>query len=357
VSISSGSNNTGIGYNTFSIPGTDENPIGNSTAIGCGSTPFLSNQIMLGRESEHTYMPGIIPSYNTTTGALIVVGGVGIGGNMYVGEDVYIKNVKVTTGPSSQWTQIGGNIYYNGNVGINMNVTPQYALDVSGRMNITAGEGYDRSVFRVNNINNTINNVNFHGNLISGGLNGININNDVGIIWGSDLNTQTSNFVIAPRSTNAYGLKITRDGKVGINLATPNATLDINGNLTVRGVNPSYIRGNLYAGNVEAYIFNATSDYRVKENPILLNDTFYVDDLKPRFYKNKLSNREDMGFLAHEVQEIFPFLVNGEKDGSSYQSVNYNGFIALLVKEIQELKKRLKTTEHQLQIIMDKLAL
>jgi hypothetical protein len=43
--------------------------------------------------------------------------------------------------------------------------------------------------------------------------------------------------------------------------------------------------GILYAENVEAYVFTATSDYRIKENPILLNDTFYVDDLKPRFYK------------------------------------------------------------------------
>jgi flagellar biosynthesis chaperone FliJ len=62
-----------------------------------------------------------------------------------------------------------------------------------------------------------------------------------------------------------------------------------------------------------------------------------------------------MGFLAHEVQEIFPFLVNGEKDGLSYQSVNYNGFIALLVKEIQDLKKRLKKTEDQLQSVLYKL--
>jgi hypothetical protein len=104
---------------------------------------------------------------------------------------------------------------------------------------------------------------------------------------------------------------------------------------------------------VEAYIFNATSDYRVKENPILLNNTFYVDNLKPKFYKNTLSNREDMGFIAHEVQEIFPFLVNGEKDGEKFQSVNYNGFIALLVKEIQDLKKRLKTTEDNLQMVID----
>jgi hypothetical protein len=45
-----------------------------------------------------------------------------------------------------------------------------------------------------------------------------------------------------------------------------------------------------------------------------------------------------MGFIAHELQTQFPFLVNGEKDGKDYQSVNYMGLVGLLVKEAQELK-------------------
>jgi hypothetical protein len=47
----------------------------------------------------------------------------------------------------------------------------------------------------------------------------------------------------------------------------------------------------------------------------------------------------DIGFIAHKVQEIYPYLVNGEKDGENYQSLNYNGIIGILVHEIQELKK------------------
>jgi len=42
------------------------------------------------------------------------------------------------------------------------------------------------------------------------------------------------------------------------------------------------------------------------------------------------------------LQEYFPFLVDGRKDGETTQSVNYIGIIALLVKEVQELKKQLK---------------
>ena len=49
-----------------------------------------------------------------------------------------------------------------------------------------------------------------------------------------------------------------------------------------------------------------------------------------------------MGFIAHELQEHYPFLVSGEKDGTENQSVNYTGLIALLVKEIQELKQDIK---------------
>ena len=53
----------------------------------------------------------------------------------------------------------------------------------------------------------------------------------------------------------------------------------------------------------------------------------------------------DIGLIAHELQELFPFLVNGEKDGSTHQSVNYTGLIGLLIKEIQNLNARVSKLE------------
>jgi hypothetical protein len=91
---------------------------------------------------------------------------------------------------------------------------------------------------------------------------------------------------------------------------------------------------------VIATSFNATSDYRIKTDIVLLSDISYnVDHLKPIKYTNTQLKKDDMGFIAHEVQEIFPFLVTGVKDGEEKQTLNYNGFIALLVKEVQDLKK------------------
>ena len=70
------------------------------------------------------------------------------------------------------------------------------------------------------------------------------------------------------------------------------------------------------------------------------------DNLKPVTYYNKNIGKQDIGFIAHEVQDIFPFLVNGEKDGEEIQSLNYIGLIGILTKELQELKKRVKELEN-----------
>jgi hypothetical protein len=98
-------------------------------------------------------------------------------------------------------------------------------------------------------------------------------------------------------------------------------------------------------GNIEAVNFNATSDYRIKENVHALDESDTIDGLRPVKYLNKLTNGLDIGLIAHELQEFYPFLVKGEKDGPENQSVNYIGLIGVLIKEIQELKARVSKLE------------
>jgi acyl-[acyl carrier protein]--UDP-N-acetylglucosamine O-acyltransferase len=86
-----------------------------------------------------------------------------------------------------------------------------------------------------------------------------------------------------------------------------------------------------------------TSDYRIKKNVELLGEAFVVDDLQPITYFNEMTEKQDIGFLAHEVQELYPYLVSGSKDDNNgYQSLNYIGLIGILVKEIKELKRAVK---------------
>ena len=126
-------------------------------------------------------------------------------------------------------------------------------------------------------------------------------------------------------------------GSVGVNTRTPRSTLDISGTLNV-------------SGNVNALNYNASSDYRIKENVMPIDLTFNVDVLKPVSYvlKDDTDAKLQIGFIAHEVQEVYPFLVNGVKDGPNTQSINYNGFIGILTKEIQVLKKKVSDQEERL---------
>ena len=106
---------------------------------------------------------------------------------------------------------------------------------------------------------------------------------------------------------------------------------------------PSSFSGNILitgdlsvSGNVTATSYTTTSDRRIKENIVNINET--IDLLKPRKYFNKLTDKEEFELIADEVLEIFPNLVNGQKDGDILQSVNYIQLIALLIKEVKELK-------------------
>jgi hypothetical protein len=120
------------------------------------------------------------------------------------------------------------------------------------------------------------------------------------------------------------------NGNISIGKTTAaDYTLDVNGSGFV-------------SGSVFGQTLNLTSDYRIKKDSTLLNNSFVVDNLRPVQYTNMLSNKKDLGFIAHEVQEIFPCLVYGEKDETKNQSLNYIGLLAVLVKEIQELKKTVK---------------
>ena len=121
-------------------------------------------------------------------------------------------------------------------------------------------------------------------------------------------------------------------GNIGIGTHNPSVTLDVVGSISSSDL-------------ISAQNFRTESDYRIKNNVSELTH-YDIDHLRPVEYDLK-NGRHDMGFLAHEVQEIFPCLVSGEKDGQSIQSINYNGIIPLLVKEIQVLKQRIQVLESQ----------
>jgi hypothetical protein len=98
-----------------------------------------------------------------------------------------------------------------------------------------------------------------------------------------------------------------------------------------------YARSAVYANNIAL-----TSDYRIKENIKELDNKFLVDYLTPVTFMNKQTKKQDIGLIAHELQEHYPELVTGVKDGSEIQTVNYIGLIPILIIEIKTLKSEVK---------------
>jgi hypothetical protein len=94
--------------------------------------------------------------------------------------------------------------------------------------------------------------------------------------------------------------------------------------------------------------YNTNSDYRLKTNVVpLQNGLNRVMDLKPSMFNWITTGELSEGFIAHELQAIFPYAVTGEKDAVyestgaiKPQSVDYGKITPLLVKALQELNTK-----------------
>lgn len=103
--------------------------------------------------------------------------------------------------------------------------------------------------------------------------------------------------------------------------------------------------------------YNTSSDYRLKGHiQYLTGSGTFIDSLLPRTWEWKLNGERGVGFIAHELQEISPSSVTGEKDAvkedgtPDYQCVEYGSgeMIAMMVAELQSLRRRVAELESKL---------
>ena len=245
-----------------------------------------------------------------------------------------------TTTPSFP-LDVNGNVNFNGTANLVNTLTITNSVDSSSILTLSQG-GVDTTIQNSNNsgtifiktkngsgvLNNTISinsssGINIGTNLIMNN----NLIDELNSIYWNDGTVQTTagQWINGPSSSIYYA-----SGNVGIG-KVPTVALDV-------------------SGNVNATSYNTTSDYRIKKDVITLGETFTVDNLNPVTYNNINIGKQDIGLIAHELQEFYPFLVNGEKDGENFQSVNYTGIIGILIKEIKELKKDVKLIKENIHL-------
>ena len=144
------------------------------------------------------------------------------------------------------------------------------------------------------------------------------------------------------------------------------------------------IIGSITQNGTTAVSYNTSSDYRLKDNQAPLTGSgAFIDALKPKTWNWKADGSKGVGFIAHEVQEVSPTSVVGEKDATrieqyeispavpatydeegneltpaveavmgerevpAYQAMEYGSaeFIANIVAELQSLRKRVAALE------------
>ena len=318
-----------------------------------------------------TYLTDSTASTSTNTGALQVTGGVGIAGALNVGSDAtYNSTINIK---GSNVINLGSDKTKNTDAGkIGYNTFNSDSLDIVG-----AGTSSGSRLVKI------YDSLAVTGNTTIGGIASV-----TGNIITSATTASTSTTTGALQVAGGVGVAgnvcvgsnifIKSDGVQSIFITdTPGTSsgtttygrffgtggaiyLDYYGTLTFRNTSLTGALNNIntfvYAnGQISATSFNATSDYRIKSDIQILDGSYNVDCLRPVTYINKGLNKRDIGFVANEVQEHYPFLVDGEKDDEKYQTLNYLGLIGILTKEIQDLKKENKEIKSRLDNLESKL--
>ena len=294
-------------------------------------------------------------STSTGTGALVVSGGVGIAGNIYIGGNISVNGAIISKYGINTNNYSFGNIITSISSGSNnINIGDSLTSITGGSFNIVVGSnsitsltsgsantavGYQSLTSITTNTYNTA--IGYRSGYGASGTN----NTYLGSITTNSSGSNNSTCI-------GYGSSISASNQITLGTTeeyvyipgTKISTSTTTGALVVSG-------GVGITGNCYALSHLTSSDYRIKDNIIPLDGNFTVDNLNPVHYYNKLADCSDIGFLAHEVQQEYPYLVHGEKDGNDYQSLNYTGMIGILVNEIKLLKKENAMMKEEIQHI------
>jgi hypothetical protein len=314
------------------------------------------------------------------------------GKNIFIGEDVGSNNGTnvVNDYEASSNTMIGQRSFINNTTG--------YSNTGIGRaimhFNTT---GYSNTVVGANSL---IQNRTGNKNIVIGVqalefMNGGSNNIAIGYLVGSGSQSGNNNIIIGGNIINLpdfigsnqldignliYGVNLDgtdntiSTGNIGIAVKNPLEKLHVNGNIFANGyIKMEHSSNNnwityidnqddynfSFNGVLKAYIndsdgsYNIVSDRKLKHN-IQVMDANIIDkvmQLKPvtYTYKKDASNKPQNGFIAQEVQQLFPELVSKKTvDNEEFLTLRYDAFGVLAIKTIQKQQKEINQLKTQI---------
>lgn len=148
----------------------------------------------------------------------------------------------------------------------------------------------------------------------------------------------------SPSASNVNGFAVISSGYISL---TGDGTSAIDCNRTNDGIIQAFRRSGTLVGSVSvtttATAYNTSSDYRLKNTIALMTNALAkVALLKPCTYKWNADGSDGQGFIAHELAEVVPQCVTGEKDAVNEdgsiksQGIDTSFLVATLTAAMQE---------------------
>ena len=158
-------------------------------------------------------------------------------------------------------------------------------------------------------------------------------NIDAPVNVGDNTQYKAGNLVLNNSATPFVNGLIVWAGNVGIGVVSPTEKLDVN-------------------GNVKATAFLYSSDERLKKDITTLSGALEkVLNLRGvQFkWKNGDDNKENIGFIAQEVEKVVPQVVKDGSDG--LKSVEYGNIVPLLVEAMKEQQKEIDSLKTEIETL------
>jgi len=381
-----------------------------AATITTGTIPTLVATTLVTTGTGTAAAPAIVPTGDTNTGIFFPAadtiafseggaeamridssGNVGIGtvsprGKLDVSEDVYVaagKQIQITGSPGTTGLQLFGQDAAESLIGtmssqslvLRTNATERLRIDSSGNVGIgTVSPGTKLDVNASSNTGIRITN---------GTMTGLFFNSaDTSIVFGTQTNHPVNFY-----ANNLLAATLSTSGNFGVGTSAPSGTLhSVSASAsTAAGIfqitatsstsqaalsvikqdsntttNQTFVLfqhaggtncGKINANGANTAAFGSTSDSRLKENITALPSQIdNVCALKPCEFDYKDGSGHQIGFIAQEMQEVYPDSV-GVGDDGMLTITAWSKTEARLVKAIQELKAKNDLLEARLEAL------
>jgi hypothetical protein len=303
-----------------------------------------------------------------------------MGSNYFIntsGVSTYISSAAAT-----QYYQSAGQHIWqtaaSGNAGDPISFTQAMTLDASGRLQIGGTTAYDSAMLSITTPSQTFSFI-ADGGTTSNKSRGGFFHPSVNVFA---LNVDGASGILAFTQNGTERARITSDGNLLVGTTASTIATITQNSLVARVSNGSLLvhhengnTGSDFAGfgydsstigtisqnSTTTVGYNTSSDYRLKNTIAPMTGALAkVALLKPVTYKWNADGSDGQGFIAHELAEIVPECVNGEKDAvdedgnPKYQGIDTSFLVATLTAAIQELKAELDSVKAELATLKGK---